>query len=291
MQHKEAGLVLNTIGAVLKSANIFFSSEGIRAESKNFALHQPLGSFKKHLQMACDGGAIAVSALMDSLFPERCRVCGNWMANQTTRPSKVVCAVCWRLIYSQSPIVDWCYLADGRALKVISAGRYDGALKRLVYKLKYDGDRLIASDLSRLIIEAFSLLADELRGRPLVMVPVPLHNQRLKSRGFNQAELIAQQAAYGLQVRLSSRALKRLRDTKPQHGLNRSQRQVNLSEAFLGYSAKLAGKAVILVDDIYTSGATLSAAANEVLSKGACAVYALTVARALWTGDDSIASH
>ena len=240
----------------------------------------------REIRLSYGRATVVLSGLGDLLFPERCRACRAWAASiprQRKAVTTSVCSTCWQSIAGGQPLVEWCYLADGTALKIVSGAPYQGALKQLIYKLKYDGDRLIANDLGRLIVGLISLVIPDLKNTPLVIVPVPLHNERLKSRGFNQAELIAQEVAHELQIRLSTRALKRVKPTQPQHGLNRRERHVNLEGAFRGDAKRLAGKAVVLVDDIHTSGATLLEAAREVLSKGATTVVALTVARALWS--------
>ncbi|MBI3047859.1 MAG: ComF family protein [Acidobacteria bacterium] len=160
-----------------------------------------------------------------------------------------------------------------------TAGEYEGTLRDILQAFKYDDRRALARPLGALLRAAG---ADLLRGADCV-VPVPLHAWRRLGRGFNQADALARQL--GAPV---VRALSRTRATPPQTGLTAAARRHNVRGAFrisplLSRRARarwLAARTVLLVDDVRTTGATLSACAAVLLDAGAREVRILTVARA-----------
>jgi ComF family protein len=146
-------------------------------------------------------------------------------------------------------------------LPLFAWGKYEGAVKRSLAKLKYDGHRSIGDLYGEWLADSWqkSSLAD-LTNRSIV-VPIPLHPEKLAARGFNQAELIARRFSRvtGHKLDLS---LQRTRSTSAQFGLSKSARQENVEGAFLvaANSALKPGDRVLLIDDIYTTGATVRAA-------------------------------
>ncbi len=121
----------------------------------------------------------------------------------------------------------------------------------------------------------------EMRGLGIErVVPVPLHKKRLLERGFNQAALMARSIARALEVPLELRCLVKVRSTSPQVGLKRSERIANVKGAFaVTQKARVSGKRLLLVDDVYTTGATLSEASRCLLGAGAKEVHVITFAR------------
>lgn len=165
-------------------------------------------------------------------------------------------------------------------LPVGSATKYEGLVRSLIHTMKYASDPLIAHDLASLMLPALQMLGSEIDLSRSVLVPIPLSRVRHISRGFNQAELIAKQLSKisGIPLRASMLARKH---TLPQHDLSREDRFKNLRGAFrLSLGAKVA-PVVVLVDDIYTSGATVLEAAAALRRAGAEQVAAITVARAV----------
>jgi ComF family protein len=119
-----------------------------------------------------------------------------------------------------------------------------------------------------------------------MVVPVPLHERKLRERGFNQSELIAQAALKmkpaGLDLRLAAAVLRRLRATQSQTGLSSHQRRENIRGAFrVADGSKVAGKSVLLVDDVFTTGTTVSECARQLHRAGATRIWVATVARTL----------
>jgi ComF family protein len=154
---------------------------------------------------------------------------------------------------------------------------YAGLGRRSIHALKYGGERRLARPLGR-------ALATRWRGTGLyadVIVPVPVHADRLRERGFDQADAIARVAAETLGLPCVS-ALERHRATRRQSELGRAERSSNVAGAFTvreREAAAVAGGIVLLVDDVATTGSTLRAAAAALMDAGAVAVAAITVAR------------
>ena len=154
---------------------------------------------------------------------------------------------------------------------------YDGTARDLVHRLKY-GDRL---DLARAMGRMMASAGRELTGEADLVVPVPLHRARLWRRRFNQAALLAQRVARLSGLPLDVGVLARVKPTRSQVGLTRHQRAENLQGAFRVPGAarpRLAGRRVLLVDDVATTGATGNAAARALLRGGAARVDLLTFA-------------
>jgi len=113
-----------------------------------------------------------------------------------------------------------------------------------------------------------------------MLVPVPLHPARLAERGFNQAAMLASPLGAGWQVPVLPEALSRIRSTRSQIDLGLEERRANVSGAFRGSEEIVSGRSILLVDDVYTTGATLGACALALRHAGASEVAAVTLARA-----------
>jgi ComF family protein len=114
-----------------------------------------------------------------------------------------------------------------------------------------------------------------------VLIPVPLGKQRLKERGYNQVALVARPLAYQLGWKYEPASLWKTRDTRSQVGLNVTQRNANVQGAYAADQTVVADKSVLIMDDVATTGSTISACTRAILSAGAKDVYVLTIARAL----------
>jgi ComF family protein len=136
--------------------------------------------------------------------------------------------------------------------------------------------------LAEAILDLQPLFGDE----PPLVVPVPLHGRKLRQRGFNQSELIARAAIKAMpaerRLQLSSGVLERSRETQSQIGLSRHQRRENIRGAFaVSRPEQIAGREVLLVDDVFTTGTTVSECARVSRRAGASKVFVATVARTL----------
>jgi ComF family protein len=156
--------------------------------------------------------------------------------------------------------------------RAAAVGTYDGALRAIVHAIKYDGRRSLARPLATLIRQRCRAV---LEGADIV-VPVPLHPSRRRSRGFNQAFDLARHLGPP-----AVRALKRTRATPSQTSLPAAQRHRNMRNAFApaGRAPGVDGMIVVLVDDVSTTGATIEACARVLTEMGAREVRAITAAR------------
>lgn len=153
-------------------------------------------------------------------------------------------------------------------------GSYERPLQDLIQLFKYGKVESLAAPLSQMLIEALPL-----EERFDAVVAMPMHWRKRWERGFNQAELLAHPVARHLGLKPATN-LRRCRHTEAQAGLSDSERQRNLKDAFEVRAAEqLAGKRILLIDDVFTTGATLRAAAKALKSAGAAHVSALTLAR------------
>ena len=167
--------------------------------------------------------------------------------------------------------------ADSAGIQEIrSVAYHEGVLRKAIHQFKYGGVRALSGPLGDILFvfwQAHPLPAD-------VLVPVPLHARRLRERGYNQSRLLALALAESASLSVDDVTLKRDRHTLPQVGLDVEQRRENVKDAFACGSDALAGRRVVLIDDVHTTGATLGACAVAMLERGAWTVSALTLARA-----------
>jgi ComF family protein len=156
---------------------------------------------------------------------------------------------------------------------------FNGLVRRALHELKYSGEQRLARPLGEAIARRWRRAG----AGGDVLVPVPVHPDRARRRGYDQAELIATAAAAQLGLPCAP-ILERARATIAQFDLDRSERATNVAGAFRlkagsGGTRPLIGRWIILVDDVVTTGATLAACAEPLLDAGAIGVSAITVAR------------
>lgn len=210
-----------------------------------------------------------LSGLLDWVMESRCALC-----NRSTASS--LCLDCQRqvkqcqtknsLLREPDPVFAW--------------GGYAGALKRSITALKYDNQPKLAALLGQWLGQAWNIAAPVQTS--LLVLPIPLHQDKLKQRGFNQAELIAEAFCKQTQLPLERHALMRIRATEAQFNLVAEAREQNLTNAFQ-VNPKFQGrsvKSVLLLDDIYTTGATARAAIQALQQQGISVWGIAAVARA-----------
>ena len=260
----------------------------------------------------------AAESLFATLFPADCRLCGSPLTKISRLPvcddclasvrpmSGGLCSICGERIASPyaamgahgEPVCGLCRRLKPAYVKAAAYGSYEGGLRDLIHLLKYEHVRPAANVLGRMLAEVITRLAPEFGGDSPLVVPVPLHQRKYHERGFNQAELIARAALKlkpaGLNLRLASAVLKRTRATLSQTGLSSHQRRENMRGAFeVQKSGEIRGQQVVLVDDVFTTGTTISECARVLQRAGATRIWVATVARTL-KGEASgaqIASH
>jgi ComF family protein len=218
--------------------------------------------------------------LLDLPLPRRCLGCGArgaWVcpdcAEQLAPLPPSRCRVC-AAPSSGTVVCPSCYRRPPRFDAVHAAYRHDGLARELVHALKYRQCRYLAPPLAGAMVAAFAPAQP-----PSVVVPVPLHPSRRAERGFNQSELLAGEVAAALGLELRD-GLERVRATASQTGLSPAERSANVRGAFAA-RLELPGAAVLLVDDVCTTGATLGAAASALRRAGAARVEALVATRAV----------
>jgi ComF family protein len=150
-------------------------------------------------------------------------------------------------------------------------------VRSALLRLKYGGDL----GLGEALVPQLAEFVRSLGWRLDVLVPVPLGASRLRERGYNQAALIGRPLSLAMGLGYAPRALIRARETRSQVGLTRAERRDNVRGAFHAEPGRIHGQSVLLVDDVATTGATLSSCAEALAASGAQGVFAITVARAL----------
>ena len=172
--------------------------------------------------------------------------------------------------------------------RAASFGEYKDGLRGLIHLLKYEAVTPVRGPLGRMLSEAISELRPAaVQGRPL-LVPVPLHKNRRHARGFNQAELIARAAmkCRSQDLQFDPGVLVRQRETLSQVALSREERIQNVRGAFrVSAAGRVKGRVVVVVDDVMTTGTTLSECAHVLKQAGAEGVWAATVARVFHGAD------
>lgn len=222
--------------------------------------------------------------LISIIFPRRCAGCGTLLRKG------VLCEPCDRAVSVPRPF--FCFLC-GRAGHACSplawyhagaAASYDNpVLKALIHALKFRGVKAAAEPLADLLARSVAASRASLAGLAgHTVVPVPLSRTRLRARGFNQAELIAERFAELLCLPITTRHLVRVKHAKPQSETkNIAERKENIRGCFsVNDPAAVVGKHFILIDDVTTSGATFLEAAHALKDAGAARVVALAVAQA-----------
>jgi ComF family protein len=226
------------------------------------------------------------TTFLDLVFPALCPACQARLGPGRRDP---LCGSCWDAIERIAPpYCDACgapgpprcgpCAAEPPAYEYArSAARYAGPLREALLAFKFGGRRALARPLADLAVEQ---CAGALRPAIAAVVPVPLAWERERARGFNQARLLAERVARRLGAPLRPRWLARVRATRPQSDLTAEERRANVRGAFRA-SPATAGLHVLLVDDVYTTGATLAECARALRDAGAGRIGLLTVARVL----------
>ena len=219
---------------------------------------------------------------LDLLFPRHCVGCGKegdffcLSCRQLLEPIKPpICPLCGIPQKNGTPCsscVEWKTEIDGMR----SPFKFEGVIRQAIHHLKYQNLRAMAAPLAE-------LLTEYLNDNPLpadALMPVPLHHKRLRERGYNQSRLIARELEKHTGFPVIDDCLARQRHTSPQARTgSAAERRHNVENAFTCCNERAKGRQVLLIDDVSTSGATLSACAAALKEAGAASVWGLTIAR------------
>ncbi len=238
--------------------------------------------------MAWKFASAAADALLSLLYPPRCAVC---------RTLGCVLPLCQTCIAAVMPVAEPACLRCGHALepdrecgncrqhppafdRARALGAYQGVLREAVHRFKYGNCPALAEPLGGLLAAQARTQSDALYGLKFDgVVPMPMHAGRRRQRGYNQSERLARVVARELGLPLDTALLMRARATRPQVGLTATKRRSNLQGAFrVSRPQDAAGKTFLLIDDVMTTGSSLSECAAMLKLAGARGVYALALA-------------
>ncbi|HTY20723.1 MAG TPA: ComF family protein [Geobacteraceae bacterium] len=236
-----------------------------------------------------------LKAFLDIIFPPRCHFCKVYIAYAGDIHLCNKCMEACRLI--ASPLCNRCgipFVTDAgedhlcgacidrppRFTAARAAALFEGPVRELVHRLKYKGRVQLRRPLGLLAVRQLAPFAADSSAD--LIIPVPLHVKRLRQRGFNQAILLGEILAREWRLPLMRRNLRRTRWTEPQINLSAAERIANVRGAFSVSKPELVrDKKVLLVDDVYTTGSTVSECTKVLLRAGAEEVFIVTIARAL----------
>lgn len=227
-------------------------------------------------------------------FPSFCQLCSNLLESPQER---IVCLACWDKVKAQRRSYCLCcgrfFQGAGEphfcaeCLKVRppfslhrSGGKYDGKLKDIILLFKYRHLKVLGKQLAQF---AFFALREEeeLWQKVDALLPVPLHPKRKKQRGFNQAQVLAEELEKIKGIKIEKGILIKVKNVAPQTSLVAEDRLKNVSGAFrVVKEDQIKGKKLLLIDDVYTTGATIRECSRVLKEAGAKEVKAITVARA-----------
>ena len=223
--------------------------------------------------------------ILDTLFPPHCTGCEKWGVRlcddcfrSIRRIKDPVCDCCGEPLYGFTEnLCTRCKSSSIYIDHIRSWAIFEGVLKKSIHKLKYHRDIGLGMILAQPMISYLKKLDWHVD----LIIPVPLDKERVKSRGYNQASLLAKPISYDIGVRFNSNCLTRFKTTKSQVGLSMSQRTENVKGAFRSGSLDISGLSILLIDDVVTTGSTLNSCADALKECGAKVVYGLTLARSL----------
>lgn len=234
-----------------------------------------------------------VEAAIGLVYPRNCQLCLTEMGEGERG---VVCAACLgKVKFIEPPFCKRCALPFDGAIsepftcgychnlkfhfeRAVAACKAEGVVRDCIHRLKYSRQMYFAPHLTDWLVGG---ARQRIEWREVdAIVPVPLHPRKQREREFNQAQVLAKALSMAVGVPVITNALRRVKDTGTQTRLSAGERRANLRDAFAARRPEsVAGKRLVLVDDVFTTGATLDSCANVLTSMGAPSVVALAVAR------------
>lgn len=198
-----------------------------------------------------------LNSLLDLIYKKRCYIC------KSSKYSLKICPECYEKLefypIGANRIID--------GVNIYVSGYYTKELQKLIRGLKYHKQKELSYYLAKFMYEYFSKL-NELKGKDFLLVPVPLHRNRIKKRKYNHMELVCEELSKFSGFETNFKLIKRIKDTKPQYKLSRNERLKNLSGAFEVDSSYISDKPVLILDDICTTGSTFEEMIRALQSAG-----------------------
>ncbi len=241
---------------------------------------------KKHLRQTC-------ASALHFLFPQRCQYCRCYLPSY---PKRFLCEQCHSQLYDHITVVCMvcgksadslelppylcgdCRYKDRPDLWFLHAGMYEGILKKLIHKMKYERRQYIAHLLTNYLITFLEQQQFDSQEFDCI-IPVPLSAVKYRERGFNQTELIGKQVSQWGNIPLKKSILRRKHHAHAQVELSRSERLNNLRDVFnVRRKIDLSGQSIILIDDVRSTGSTLYFCAQALFEAGAEKILCLTLA-------------
>jgi ComF family protein len=236
-----------------------------------------------------------ISSALNFLFPPICLLCGSkdlYQAgclickdcfNSISFISHPVCVRCGKPFLTETTrnhVCGNCLTQEPSFNLVRALGRYEGALETIIHNFKYKQKFSM--------VNLFNFLLDNMQNHEItfasydLLIPVPLHRSRLRQRGFNQSVILGNILKKKYQMSLQPKVLQRIVSTHPQVTLPVKARKINMRNAFkVKESQSVEGKAILLLDDVYTTGATMNECARILKKSGASRVDGFVIARAV----------
>jgi ComF family protein len=220
---------------------------------------------------------------LDWLFPPACGGCGNpgtrWCPDCQKKVQAIVDPVCdaCGLPQVNSGLCERCHQKPPAFKLLRSWAVFENPVQGALHRLKYRRD----IGMGEAISNQMSVFIGQLGWPVDILIPIPLGRKRMKERGYNQVAMVALPLSIKLGLEYHPSALVRGRETRSQVGLSARERQENVRNAFLADKKKVNGRNILLMDDVSTTGATLSSAAEALYASDAKEVFAITIARAL----------
>lgn len=236
--------------------------------------------------------------LLNFIFPLDCKIC-----EKTIRESKgySICEDCFKTIElierpycakCGKPLIPTDFFKQNREILCLdckrkkysfefsrSTGIYDKVLKKCIHLFKYYGEKKLAKPLGRLMVDSL-VKNDEFKRKIDLIIPVPLHRNDLKKRGFNQSVLLGKVTGDYLSIPVRENVLVKKKLTPFQINLSKKERKINILGAFsVEKPEEIKGQNILILDDVFTTGATVEECTKELMKARAKNIFVLTLAR------------